>query len=156
MKRILFLVFITSIILSYTVTNSFSQCKRFTKNNCLPKLKPYTYNGQLNSAVLSQGDEAYLKLIFYPEQEYRILVCGNPILGNIHFRLFTDNGVLVYDNETMDYLPFWDFKTDQTIELTLKIMVPPASEDDYTVKDGCVSILVGFKEKNNKTDQKKN
>ncbi len=155
MKKFLSLVLITGMFVSFATIQSTAQCKSFTKKKCLPQLDPYVYNGQLNSAVLAQGDVADLNLTFYPDQAYRIFVCSDPILENVHFKLFDKDGTLIYDNESTDYLPFWDFKTDQALELTLRVIVPPKTEDDYTVKEGCVSILIGFKDiDNDKTGEK--
>lgn len=154
MKKLLSIALIlgTLSLLSFNQANA--QCKRFTKKNCLPKLDPYIYNGQLNSATLAQGDIAELNLTFYPDQDYRIFVCSDPILGNVHFKLFDKGGNLIYDNETTDYLPYWDFSTNQSMELILRVMIPEKSESDLDVKEGCVSILIGFKEKkDNKTQE---
>lgn len=140
-------------LLSFNQANA--QCKRFTKKNCLPKLDPYIYNGQLNSATLAQGDIAELNLTFYPDQDYRIFVCSDPILGNVHFKLYDKDKNLIYDNETTDYLPYWDFSTNQSMELILRVMIPEKSESDLDVKEGCVSILIGFKEKKGNETQEK-
>jgi len=153
MKKILSIILLISSISVISSSGANAQCKRFTKKKCLPSLTPYIYNGQLNSAILSQGDVAELNLTFYPDQDYRIYVCSDPILGNVHFKLYDKDNNLIFDNETMDYLPFWDFTTNQTMELTLKVIIPEETDPNTVVKDGCVSILVGFKEKG---DEKNN
>ncbi len=147
MKKLSAILFLSFAMLNILPQTTQAQCKRFTKKKCLSKLPPYTYNGQLNSAILSQGDVADLKLTFYPEQKYRVFVCADEGLGNIEFKLINEDGNVIYDNENTDYLPYWDFSTNEAIELTLRIIIPPAPSDALTVKDGCVSILVGFKDK---------
>jgi hypothetical protein len=146
-RKILAIALLVSAFSLTTFNYANAQCKRFTKKNCLPKLTPYIYNGQLNSATLSQGDIAELNLTFYPDQDYRIFVCSDPILGNVHFKLFDKNQNLIYDNETTDYLPFWDFSTNQSLDLILRVYIPEDPDNNLDVKEGCVSIIVGFKEK---------
>jgi len=123
-----------------------AQCKGFTKKECIPDLKPYVYNGQLNSAVLNEGDVAELLLTFYSGQDYRILICGQPILGNLEFRLLdTDRNVIFY-NKDHDFVKFWDFKSNSTQQLIVQVRVPVGESRSEIVQSGCVSILVGFKE----------
>ena len=155
MKKFLLIALLLGTISLLSFNQANAQCKRFTKKNCLPKLDPYIYNGQLNSAILAQGDVAELNLTFYPDQDYRIFVCSDPILGNVHFKLYDKDKNLIYDNETTDYLPYWDFSTNQSMELILRVMIPEKSESDLDVKEGCVSILIGFKEKKSNETQEK-
>lgn len=123
-----------------------AQCKGFTKKECIPDLKPFVYNGQLNSAVLNEGDVAELLLTFYNGQDYRVFVCGQPILGNIEFRLLdTDRNVIFY-NKDHDFVKVWDFKSNSTQQLIVQVRVPVGESRSEIVQSGCVSILVGFKE----------
>ena len=123
-----------------------AQCKGFTKKECLPELKPFVYNGQLNSAVLNEGDVAELLLTFYNGQDYRVFVCSQPILGNVEFRLLdTDRNVIFY-NKDHDFIKFWDFKSNSTQQLIVQVRVPTGESRSEIVQSGCVSILVGFKE----------
>ncbi len=120
-----------------------AQCKTFTKNDCKPKLDPYIYNGQLNSAVLNEGDVAELMLTFYSNQDYRLVVCGVPELGKIMFRLVDNEGKEIFSNKDHNYVDTWDFHTNSTQQLTVEISVPETSTSQLA-KTGCVSILVGF------------
>lgn len=123
-----------------------AQCKGFTKKECIPDLKPYIYNGQLNSAVLNEGDVAELLLTFYSGQDYRVFLCGQPILGDLEFRLLdTDRNVIFY-NKDHDFVKFWDFKSNSTQQLIVQVRVPVGESRSEIVQSGCVSILVGFKE----------
>ncbi|MBI5541314.1 MAG: hypothetical protein HY951_14705 [Bacteroidia bacterium] len=123
-----------------------AQCKGFTKKECMPALKPYVYNGQLNSAVLNEGDVAELLLTFYSGQDYRIYVCAQEMLGNLEFKLLdTDRNTLFY-NKDHDFVKFWDFKSNSTQQLIVQVRVPQAEVKSEIIQSGCVSILVGFKE----------
>ena len=123
------------------------QCKTFTKDECKPKLSPYIYNGQLNSAVLNEGDVAELMLTFYSNQDYRVLVCGATEFGPIEFKLKDPSGQVLFTNADHNMVDFWDFHTKSTQQLSIEVIVPQTSTGEL-YKSGCVSILVGFKDKN--------
>lgn len=127
-------------------TNVDAQCKTFIKNECKPKLDPYIYNGQMNSAVLNQGDIAELMLTFYSNQDYRIVVCADGLGDNVTFRLLDLQGKELFSNADHGYTDFWDFSTNSTQLLTVEVSIPENTTAEET-KSGCVSILVGFKEK---------
>ncbi len=146
MKKLLKTIFIFSLLVSIPVIG-FAQCKGFTKKNCIPKLEPFTYNGQLNSAVLNEGDVAELLLTFYGGQDYRIVVCSQKILGNIEFKLLDTEHNLIFYNKEHDFVPFWDFSATSTQQLIVEVIVPEQESRSSMVQSGCVSILIGFKEK---------
>ncbi|MCX7955252.1 MAG: hypothetical protein N3A01_08720 [Bacteroidales bacterium] len=139
-KKILCFVFILFAI------NVFSQCKNFTKKFCVSQIKPYTYNGQLNMAVLNKGDVAELFLTFYQGQDYRIFVCAQDILGNVEFRLLDSQRNLIFTNKDHDYIKYWDFHANATQQLIVQVIIPPSTTNEPINPSGCVSILVGFKE----------
>ena len=110
MKKFLTTIFLLSLLVSIP-TMSFAQCKNFTRKKCMPKLSPYIYNGQLNSAILNEGDVAELMLTFYSNQDYRILVCAEENLGKIEFRLLDSERNVIFDNVDHDYSQSWDFSS---------------------------------------------
>ncbi|OFY20663.1 MAG: hypothetical protein A2W98_00925 [Bacteroidetes bacterium GWF2_33_38] len=124
----------------------FSQCKGFTKKECLPVLEPYLYNGQLNSAILNEGDVAELLLTFYGGQDYRILVCSQDMLGTVEFKLFDTERNEIFSNKEHNLVNVWDFNANSTQQLIVQVKVPAPTEKKELVNSGCVSILVGFKE----------
>lgn len=121
-----------------------AQCNEYTKKECIPALTPYTFNGQLNNAVLSTGETAELQLTFYKDQEYRILVDGEDNLGEIQFQLFDTDYNLLYDNSEEDHTNVWDFMVESTDDFILRVLIPKNKENEK-VESGCVSILVGFR-----------
>ncbi|MBE9468499.1 MAG: hypothetical protein IMY72_09320 [Bacteroidetes bacterium] len=143
MKKILTTIFLLSLLISIPTVN-FAQCKNFTRKKCMPQLSPYIYNGQLNSAILNEGDVAELMLTFYSNQDYRILVCAEENLGNIGFRLLDAEKNLIFDNKDHDYTSMWDFSSNSTQQLIVEITVPENDRDEKTIQSGCVSILIGF------------
>lgn len=146
MKTAIKLLFFVGVLFSLQFAAS-AQCKSFTKNDCKPKLSPYIYNGQLNSAVLNEGDVAELMLTFYSNQDYRILVCGADELGDIEFKLKDASGQELFTNADHNMIDVWDFHTKSTQQLTIEVSVPETSTGEL-YKSGCVSILVGFRDKN--------
>ncbi|MCB0428748.1 MAG: hypothetical protein H6585_13805 [Flavobacteriales bacterium] len=129
--------------------SGFAQCKAFTKKVCNPILSPYTHNGQLNSAILAEGETAELLLTFYAGQNYRVAVCAQEVIGDVEFRLMDANRNLIFDNTQHDMANSWDFNVKSTQQIIVEINVPKRSESGKAVSmvpTGCVSILVGFKE----------
>ncbi|WP_421920932.1 hypothetical protein [Marinifilum sp.] len=143
MKILIRLSIITTCIVALQHV-SLAQCNEYTKKECIPQLNPYTFNGQLNNAVLSQGETAELQLTFYKDQEYRILVEGEDQLGNLHFQLFDTEYNLLYDNADEDYTNIWDFMVESTDDFIIRVLVPE-NTGKYEIESGCVSILVGFR-----------
>ncbi len=142
MRKLAYALLTFSVVVGFS-TNVFSQCKTFTKNHCTPKLSPYIYNGQLNSAVLNEGDVAELMLTFYSNQDYRIVVCAADEIQPVEFSLKDNTGNVIFTNTEHDMIDYWDFHTNSTQQLRVEVSIP---EDDNTKehKSGCVSILIGF------------
>jgi len=143
MKKILFTILTLSVFLGATQQAS-AQCKKFTKQECLPNLKPYTYNGQLNSAILGEGDIAELLLTFHKGQKYRIAVCNQEIIGDVQFKIFDTKKNLIFDKAKNTDQSYWDFLSNSTQQLIIQITVPEESPKNEIIKTGCVTILVGF------------
>lgn len=145
MKKIIRSFILLTVLTSISVFAD-AQCKSFTKNHCLTDLEPYVYDGQLNSAILTEGDVAELLLTLYGGQDYRILVCGQDVLGKIEFNLFDTNRNLIFSNKDHDYVKSWDFKSNSTQQLIVQVIVPKQESNVDMLHNGCVSILKGFKE----------
>lgn len=142
--RALLFPFFTILILSVSINNSQAQCKSFTKKYCLPALKPYTYNGQLNSAELAEGDVAELLLTFHKDQKYRVSVCHQDMLGNVQFKIFDTKKNLLFDQSENTEKNFWDFISKSTQQLIIQVTIPVEEPKNEILKTGCVTILVGF------------
>ena len=81
----------------FTVEAS-SQCRGFTKRNCVPILEDYLQNDNYNAAILIPGDEAELDMAFYGGVSYRIVVCSQSILGDVEFSLNDYNSNALWTN----------------------------------------------------------
>lgn len=139
-------IILTTLLISIATTASFGQCKSFTKNVCRPELTPYIANENFNSTMLIPGDEAEINLTFYEGQEYRLLVCGHPVLGNIDYRVYDDKKTQLFASTDKEGEKFFDFKVQATQQLTVRVNVPVKESATELIHEGCVSIMVGYKE----------
>ncbi|MDZ4822775.1 MAG: hypothetical protein SH856_04905 [Flavobacteriales bacterium] len=124
---------------------TFAQCRSFTKSNCLPVLQGYVQNDNYNSAVLVPGDEAELLLTFYAGKDYRIVVCAQPRIGDVDYEITDTNQELIHRGNTRDTNIF-DFRMATTQQLIVRIQVPELTHETAIVPDGCVAVMVGYKQ----------
>lgn len=152
MKRLIVLIMLTGII--NIPVNMYAQCKGFVKKSCMPKLSPFVFNGQMNTTQLLAGDNAEMSMTFYSGQTYRIVICAQEVLGTLRFKLKDASGNLVFDSSAHDDADFWDFKAENTQQLTVEVVVPKSDASNKIVPSGCVSVLVGFKQDDKTTTKK--
>jgi hypothetical protein len=124
-----------------------AQCKNFTKKKCMGSLDSYNSNGQYNGAVMFDGEEASLMQTFYSGQEYRLFICAHPsIAEGIFFEVSDYRNNKIYSSEGKNETMF-DFNVESTQQLKIRIVVPSSGASGADIKkNGCVSVLVGFKE----------
>ena len=144
MKGIRILSLIT-LFLALATFSTNAQCKAFAKNECLPKLSPYTHDGNYHSAVLVEGEEAELYKTFYSDMEYRVAIIGDSKLPNVEFRVLDDNKNVIYSNKDNNYAKTWDFRLESSKQLKLVVKVLTNSKPGDTPQSGCVAIMFGFK-----------
>ncbi len=122
-----------------------AQCRGFTKKKCRPQIEPYVHNGQLNNAVLFPGDKADIMLTFYSGQNYRLLVCAQEQLGDVTYTVSDIDKNVIFDSSDKENNIF-DFKVASTQQLIVSVHVPESESTHDLDFQGCVSVLVGFKE----------
>ena len=122
-----------------------AQCRSFAKNKCVPGLAPYKFNETFNAAQLSPGEEAEVNLTLFSGQEYRVMVCSHPILGEVNWKLVDPNGKMIFESLASDPKPSFDLKAAGTTQMKVIVTVPDRESGDM-VHVGCVAILLGFKE----------
>lgn len=142
-------IFSKAVLLSLATALSLSagaqQCKDYVKKKCLPKISPFTQNGQMNTATLSAGQNSEMNLTFYAGQDYRILVCAEEVLGDVSFKVMDMSHKVVFDSRENDNPDFWDFKVKNTEQLIVHVDVPKSQSSASIPPSGCVSVMVGFK-----------
>ncbi|MBT4775572.1 MAG: hypothetical protein HOH13_06955 [Crocinitomicaceae bacterium] len=123
-----------------------TQCRYFAKRKCLPTLQQdgFAFSGQLNNVTLLEGDKVDIVLTFQKGKTYRLMVCFQPILGDVTFNLLDKNGSIVFNSEEADTNIF-DFNVESTQQFTLEITVPSAETTHGILHEGCVSVLQGYK-----------
>ena len=122
-----------------------AQCRSFAKNKCVPELAPYKFNESFNAAQLAPGEEAEVNLTFYSGQEYRVMVCTHPILGEVNWKLMDGNGKIVFESLADEPKHHFDLKAASTMQMKLVVWVPTKGKSEM-VHVGCVAIMMGFKE----------
>ena len=122
-----------------------AQCRSFAKNKCVPELAPYKFNETFNGAQLAPGEEAEVNLTFYSGQEYRVMVCVHPILGEVNWKLVDTNNKTVFESLADEPKKFFDLKAASTTQMKVVVWVPTRGKSDM-IHVGCVAILTGFKE----------
>ena len=142
-SRIMVITALLSLMMPFAAD---AQCRSFVKKQCLPKMAPFTHNGQLNTAVMAAGQMAELQMTFYSGQEYRIVVCSQESLTDVWFRLVDTNKNEVFNSKNQRDNPnTWDFKMKSTQQLIIEIHAPESDSPNELVASGCVSLLIGFK-----------
>jgi hypothetical protein len=136
---------VCGLIIALPFTEAIAQCDKFVKKKCMPKVLPFTHNGQTNASTLSAGKTSEYNMTFYAGQAYRILVCAEPILGDVTFKVMDQSRTVVFDSKQNDLTDFWDFKAKNTQQLIVHVDVPPSASSSSTPPSGCVSVMVGFK-----------
>lgn len=127
-----------------------AQCKTFAKTTCKTELLPYVHDGIYNATVLSEGETVELYKTFYSGQDYRIVVCGGEELPPVEFQILDGDRNVLFDNKDADMTQVWDFKLGASQMLVVSIQVQTSEEMSDEIKSGCVAVLVGFMNVENK------
>lgn len=141
MKKLL-----TIILLLSSSLLTFSQCKSFTKKNCLPALQPFISNGQINAAKLAPGESAELQISFSKGLKYRLLLCTSDFLGEVEMIILDQNKNKLFNDQVEKNTSFWDFMAETSQVLTIQIKAPKNTSENELMGLGCVTIMSGFQE----------
>ncbi len=149
MKTKLFLTVSAVLLVS---ASSFSQCRSFVKNNCGDAMGEYIPGENFNAARLHPGDMAEIGMTFYADEDYRLLICSHPMLGQVNWQLMDSEKNVLFDNTEHGNTDFFDFTLEGTQEMLVKINV---SEENTSALNpqGCVTIMQGKKMEKSPADQ---
>lgn len=137
--------FVMAGLLLLVAVSASAQCRSFAKNKCVPELAPYKFNETFNAAQLSPGEEAEVNLTIFSGQEYRVMVCAHPILGEVNWKLVDNSNKIVFESLANEPKTYFDLKAASTTQMKVVVWVPERPNSNM-VHVGCVAILVGFKE----------
>jgi|SRR5690554_3671270 len=144
MKKLKLLVLFTFILgIQY---QAFSQCRNFTKRNCLEELTPYISNGQLNAATMVAGEQAEINLNFHKNLSYRLIICADSYFEGLKYQLVDETGTIFTEDTLKGLSSITDIEVSESSNLKLLIETPKRESTTGIVRNGCVSILIGFKE----------
>lgn len=122
-----------------------AQCRTFFKKHCAESMSGYVASESFNAARLTTGDKAELVMTFSKGEDYRLLVCSHPMLGDVSFQVLDADQNVLYDNKEHDMSPQFDFKVAGTQELTIAIEVIGNNGATTIDPQGCVAVVVGKK-----------
>jgi hypothetical protein len=128
----------------WTIADSQSECKTFTKKKCMYKLSPFVNNGQTSSTFMNPGQSSDISMNFNAGQTYRIIVCSQEELADLEYKISDGSGKVLFNSKDHDNADFWDFNVKSTTQLKISVKVP--ASDDKKASGGCVTVLVGFKQ----------
>ena len=87
--------------------------------------------------------------LFNAGKEYRLLVCNQEQIGNVQFKVLDQSRNELYSSNPDEANSYWDFKVENTQSLIIQLSVPDIDKRNQITKltpNGCVALLVGFKE----------
>ena len=109
-------------------------------DNCLKLLgKSYIPDGQDHQLVIMGNRITKLKLIFYPQFKYKLIIC-NTRHHPIAMKLMDRHGNVCFSNAASHYREEWEFQFADILNGTIELQLI-----DKTVSEEEVKILVGFK-----------
>ena len=134
------------ILLIVSANVSQAQCKGWVKRKCLPGITEagFKFSGQMNTAVLVEGEKADMSLTFNSGKTYRLMVCAQEILGDVTFKIMDKDRTLIYDSADKEE-NYFDFNVESTQQLIIEIIIPETQSTHGMGHHGCVSIIQGYK-----------
>jgi hypothetical protein len=164
-KIFLNLIFISIILVIFSSSSISQNCKKAFKM-CKPEdLADFEYASQTSYANLSPGDTARVKIVVYSSKQYRVLLCSDPDLQQLSWRIVKINRkenksftvklgdttwtteesfeeIQIFDSKNKNY---WESNITESGRLYIDIYVPPAKDLTNKIETGCVGVFVGTK-----------
>ncbi|MBI5219144.1 MAG: hypothetical protein HY958_09470 [Bacteroidia bacterium] len=120
-----------------------AQCKNFAKKAKIDLL-PFIHDGIYNATVLSEGETAELYKTFYSGQQYRIAVVAEETMPKVEFKVMDSKRKVLYSNKEKGFAKTWDFTLESSQQLIIAIQVQTVETLIDEIAKGCVTVLVGF------------
>lgn len=141
--RATLLVTLLALLVSFGAS---AQCKVFAKKRCVPALGDYKFNESFNAAKLFPGEDAEVNLTFFSGQKYRVVVCNQDIIGTVNWQVLDATDRVLFESTVDEPKPSFDLKVLDTQQLKVRVTVPDMKTANGMEPQGCVAVLVGFKE----------
>lgn len=117
-----------------------AQCESIA-DDCSEHLTEYISDGQFYRALLYNDQVAEFETTLFGGNTYRIAACSGEEQGNLIFRLFDQEGNLLFTNVDYSNAPYWDFVVENTMNCSIEAQLDLNKQDS-----GCAVILIGFKQ----------
>ena len=140
MKQLLFIGFT---LFSAAFVNA-QDCEAIVRNcetllNKDTKGSQFISDGQVYTAFLDR-EKAEFKTTFFGGSTYRIAASAGANEDYVIFTIKDLQGNILFSNKNYKNAPYWDFKVNQTLPVTIQ------TELDLDLKvTGCVVMMIGFK-----------
>lgn len=149
MKKIFFLfgLLVIGITAVAPITNAQEMCAGTAKLCAAHIVPPFVSDGQTYRAFVTAGQTAEFHATFFSGTTYRIAGATGESEGNLIFSLYsvdpnTGDRALIFSNSQHNNAPYWDFKVETTVEVSIEAALNPA----YGKESGCAVLLIGFKQ----------
>ena len=126
MKKIILTLFVTVCVSLFSQTgvcfNYHKSCSvKNSKND-----KNWIYDTQSRSGLFNQGMTSKIRCVIYKGMDYRINVCCDASLGEkLSYKIFdSKSNELLYDNQTTENAPTFEFQSSTTRQLIIELTVP--------------------------------
>ena len=128
-------------------SNAQEMCAGTTKLAAQHIIAPVVSDGQTYRALLTAGQNAEFHATFFAGTTYRIAGATGDTEGNLIFSVYsvdpnTGDRALIFSNSQHNNAPYWDFKVQTTVEVSIEAGLNPASGKE----SGCAVLLIGFKQ----------
>ena len=150
MKKIILTLFVTVCVSLFSQTgvcfNYHKSCSvKNSKND-----KNWIYDTQSRSGLFNQGMTSKIRCVIYKGMDYRINVCCDASLGEkLSYKIFdSKSNELLYDNQTTENAPTFEFQSSTTRQLIIELTVPQGAaqkEKHKPIDAACDGLLIEHK-----------
>jgi hypothetical protein len=150
MKKIILTLFVTVCVSLFSQTGvCFNYHKSCTVKNSKND-KNWIYDTQSRSGLFNQGMTSKIRCVIYKGMDYRINVCCDASLGEkLSYKIFdSKSNELLYDNQTTENAPTFEFQSSTTRQLIIELTVPQGAaqkEKHKPIDAACVGLLIEHK-----------
>ena len=155
MKNLIFAIFTVILLMSTSILSYAQMCNQWhtEKKSCPPSTDNFKLNGQSRSALMYKGQKSTLNVIFHDDQDYRITICPESILGDqIEFKIRDGKTQeVLYDNSDEDGAMIFEFSCAQTQRMILEIKIPDEGDGGgnklsklRSTSSGCLGVLIEY------------
>ncbi len=131
-KRIIFIIFVTSMMISSNAQDNNFNCGQYLT----PGFVPFE-----NSLIMEikEDEMATFHISFYDEFVYRVIACTD-INSDLEFSLYDTEKHLLFSNRDYNYSQYWDFIFNSTLDCTIQVKPVDEEKSNATIK-----LLIGYK-----------